>query len=153
RAGCVAGLIDAIPIGATVGIDTPIFIYQFEASPTYQPLVGPFFQALSRGQFRGVTSVVTLMEVAVLPLRLEHPEVANEYELLLLPFANLAVVGVDRVIARRAAELRARLRLPPADSLQVATALERGAELMLTNDRGMARSSELNVLVLDDFRA
>jgi predicted nucleic acid-binding protein len=63
-------------------------------------------------------------------------------------------MDVDRRIARHAAELRARYRrLRPADSLQVATALEAGAGFLLTNDRGLGIVPELRVLLVDDFRS
>lgn len=41
------------------------------------------------------------------------------------------------------------MQLP--DALQVAVALERGCEAFLTNDRRLARVTELRVLVLDEL--
>ena len=116
-------LTDAIPRGSLVGIDTAVFIYQIEAAPTYRHVVGPFFAALARGEYRGVTSVIALMEIAVRPLQLERPEVADDYELLLVTYPHLTVTDIDRWIARRAAELRAQYRLRPADSLQAGETL------------------------------
>ncbi|MBI4494318.1 MAG: type II toxin-antitoxin system VapC family toxin [Chloroflexi bacterium] len=143
----------AIPPAALVAIDTVVFIYHIEATPAYQHVVGPFFEALARGDFRAVTSVISLMEVAVRPLQLQRPEVADDYERLLLNYPNLSVVEVDRHVARRAAELRARLRLRPADSLQIATALEAGADAFVTNDHALRGLPDLQVLVLDAFLA
>lgn len=144
-------LVAAIPPGSLVGVDTAAFIYHIEAAPKYQGAVQPFFEAVARGDFRAVTSVISLMEIAVRPLQLKQPEVADEYEVLLLTYPNLTVVDVDRHIARRAAELRARYRLRPADSLQVATGIEAGATAFVTNDQDLARLPDIQVLLIDSF--
>ncbi|MGH2411222.1 MAG: type II toxin-antitoxin system VapC family toxin [Chloroflexota bacterium] len=148
----MGGLSEAIPHGALVGIDTVSFIYHIEAVPSYAQIVRPFFELLEQGAFHGITSVISLMEIAVRPLQLMLPEVADDYEVLLANFPHLTVVGIDRRIARRAAELRAQYRLRPADSLHVATALEAGASHFVTNDRAIERVTNLRVLVIDDFR-
>ncbi len=146
------GLIDHLPAGSIIGIDTSPFIYQLEAAPGRLGIVAPFFQALARGKFFGVTSVLTLMELAVRPLQLGRPEVADDYELTLQNYPNLTVIDVNRQIARRAAELRAAYRLRPADSLQVSTAIVAGASTFLTNDRDLARHPlGVQVLLVDNF--
>jgi len=71
-----------------VSIDTMAFIYQIEESPTYAPIVAPFFVALAEGRFSAVTSVITLLELNVVPLRLDRPDVADQYEALLLSYAG-----------------------------------------------------------------
>jgi predicted nucleic acid-binding protein len=134
-----------------VGIDTSIFIYQVEDSPRYATLSEEALNALSNGVFRGITSILTFMEVAVRPLQLGRHDAADEYELLLSSFPNLLVVELNRACARRAAELRATYRLRPADSLQVAACLQHGATALLTNDKGLRRIQELEVVMLDDF--
>jgi predicted nucleic acid-binding protein len=95
--------------------------------------------------------VLTLMEIAVKPLQLGRPEVADEYDVLLATYPHLTVADIDRPIARRAAELRASYRLRPADAVQVGTCLHHGATAFLTNDRGLRRVGELELLLLDDF--
>lgn len=145
------GLGNSIPDGSLVGIDTSPFIYQLEASPKYFAIVDPFFRDLARGRFRAVTSTITLMEVAVRPLQLQRPEVADDYELLLINYPHLRVVDVDRDVARRAAELRARYRLRPADSLHLATALSVGATYFITNDRTRSTVGEIRILLVDNF--
>jgi len=56
-------------LGTRVGFDTAPLIYFIEQHPRYMPLVGPFFQAVERGAIQAVTSVLTLTEVMVHPLR------------------------------------------------------------------------------------
>jgi predicted nucleic acid-binding protein len=147
----VAGLTAALSRHSCVGIDTSIFIYHIEASPLYADAAGEALNTIAHGGFRGVTSVLTLMEIAVQPLRLRRTVAADEYEMLLASFPNLQIIDIDRGIARRAAELRAAYRLKPADALQVSACLSGGATGFLTNDKGLRRIAELEVVLLDDF--
>lgn len=136
-----------------VGLDTPVFIYHIEGTARFAEPAGVALDELASGTFAGVTSTLTLMEIAVKPLQVGRPDVAEEYEVLLANFPNLTIATIDRPIARRAAELRARHRLRPADALQVAACLARGATAFLTNDRDLRRITELQVVILEDFVA
>ena len=135
-----------------IGLDTSIFIYHFEAHPRYLPLTTAVLTGVARGKQQAVTSVITLMELTVRPHQLKRPAVARHYEALLNHFPNLLLVDVDRAVARRAAALRARYRVRPADALQIATSLVHHATVFLTNDRRLARLSPLlDVILLDDY--
>lgn len=135
-----------------VGFDTSVFIYHIETSTPQAVPAGVSLDLLGRGTFAGITSVLTLMEIVVKPLQIGRPEVADEYELLLTTFPNLTIANIDRDIARRAAELRSHHRLRPADALQVAACLRHAATAFVTNDKDLRRVTELQVLLLDDFR-
>jgi len=137
---------------AIVGLDTVIFIYHLETRPRYQPLTQELLAGIEVGRQTAITSTVTVMELTVRPWQVGRPAVAREYEALLVHFPHLTLAGVTRDVARRAAQLRARYRLRPADALQVATALVHGATAFVTNDRRLARLSPvLDIIVLDDF--
>lgn len=49
--------------GHIVGLDTAPLIYFIEENPNYLEVADAFFEAMFRGEFRVVTSVVTLAEV------------------------------------------------------------------------------------------
>ena len=144
-------VIDALRRVRRVGIDTPVFVYHIEQAPRWAPAAGRVLRALADGEFAGVTSVLTLMELAIRPLRLGRPEIADAYESLVLDIANLAAVGIDQRISRLGAELRAGHGLRTPDALQIAACLGHGAAAFLTNDRRVRRVKELEVLVLDVF--
>jgi predicted nucleic acid-binding protein len=131
-----------------IGVDTPIVISHI-AGTTH--LAGETLDELAGGAFTSVTSVLTLMEIAVTPLHIRPPDVAEEYEVLLANYPNLVIAALDRPTARRAAELRAEYRLRPADALQVAACLEQGATAFLSNDRRVRRITDLQVSLLADF--
>lgn len=145
------GLIAALQQHRIIGFDTSTFIYHLEDASPYAALTTIAFGELEHGRFQGITSVLTLMELSVRPFQLGLPDVATAYELALLSFPNLSVVGIDRSVAMRGAALRAKFRLRAPDALQVATSLEHGATAFLSNDSGLRRLLEPEVLILDDF--
>jgi predicted nucleic acid-binding protein len=135
-----------------IGLDTTIFIYHLEAHPRYRPLTQEVLTGAQAGRWKAITSTVTLMELTVRLWQLGRPAVAREYEAFLVHFPNLMLVDVTRDVARRAAQLRARYRLRPADALQVATALLLDATAWVTNDHKLARlDPTLDVVILDDL--
>ena len=153
-AGAIGRLTASLQAHEIIGLDTSIFIYHFEAHPRYLPLTTLALSGVAQGDQQGVTSVITLMELTVRPHQLGRPAVAQHYEALLSHFPNLLLADVDRSVARRAAALRARYRVRPADALQVAASLVHHATAFLTNDRGLARLNPLlDVILLDDFLA
>ncbi|MFI5366552.1 MAG: type II toxin-antitoxin system VapC family toxin [Candidatus Binatia bacterium] len=141
-------LLGTLPAGAVIGLDSVAFIYFIEEHPLYAPL---FEQRIERGENRAVTSVVTLAEVLVQPKRLARDDLVQRYREFLTAGPNVMTVDVTAALAERAATLRAQhgLRLP--DAIQVAAALEGGAEYFLTNDARLRRLTELNVVILDDY--
>ena len=143
--------IDALR-GATVGLDTAPLIYFIEENPTYLPVVRPFFEAVARAEFQIVTSVLTLTEVLVHPMRHGDHELANQYSRILLHAGQIATMPVSEAIAEEAAQLRARHGLRTPDAIQLATTICAGASFFLTNDSRLpeyasaesARLSEIN---------
>jgi hypothetical protein len=65
----VAGFKQRIAAHRTVGIDTVAFIYHFEQNEQYFPLTQSLFRAVLQGEIAALTSVITLAEVVMLPLR------------------------------------------------------------------------------------
>lgn len=64
---------------------------------------------------------------------------------------NVETVAISHGIAIRAADVRARYRLKPADALQVATAIERGCDAFLTADSDFKRVTEIPVLDIKEL--
>jgi predicted nucleic acid-binding protein len=134
------------------GIDTVTFIYHFERHPQYFRLTQPFFRSVLSGELRAVTSMITLTEIVVLPLRQGLVNVARSYESAIAHYPHLRVAPITRRTARIAGNLRADHRLLAPDALQVAAAIQYGATAFVTNDKQMRRlSGLLDIVVLDDF--
>lgn len=137
--------------GQVVGLDTAPLIYFIEQNAKYLQLVRRFFQAVSQGDFRFVTSTLTITEVLVHPLRAGSIELATQYQDILLNQENLLTLPVTPTIAEVAAQLRATQNLRTPDAVQIATAIEAGATFFLTNDARLSNVSNLTILVLDDL--
>ena len=63
--------------GQVVGLDTAPLIYFMEENPTYLATVRPFFAAKDREEFTVITSMVTLLEVLVHPIRRGDADLAQ----------------------------------------------------------------------------
>jgi predicted nucleic acid-binding protein len=137
--------------GTVVGLDTAPLIYLIEENSTYLPFVRPFFEAVDRGEFRVTTSVLTLTEVLVHPMRHGDQELADQYRQILLHASEVKTVPVSEMIAEEAAQLRARHGLRTPDAIQLATAIHSGASSFLTNDSRLPGFASLNVLVLNQL--
>ena len=138
--------------GNVVCVDTAPLIYFVEENPRYIDAVAPFFNAVESGRIRAITSVVTLSEVLVVPLRSGNTVLADRYRSILLPGAGIATYPVTQAIAEEAARIRAayrRVRTP--DAIQLATAIVGGARLFLTNDTSLPDLPNLQMLVVDEL--
>ncbi|MGO9934431.1 MAG: type II toxin-antitoxin system VapC family toxin [Steroidobacteraceae bacterium] len=136
---------------ALVLIDTALWIYHFERHSRFGYAAGKIIEGLEAGRFRGVASELTLLELTVRPLQLARQDIADEYELLLDHFPNLELAPVTRDILLLAAGLRARHRLRTPDAIQVATAIQRGATLAVTNDDAWRTLPVIETIILSDL--
>ena len=147
----MAGLVELLGQHEVIGIDTPLFIYSLENHPRYGALAQSVIDHVEAGESRGVSSVITLMEVIVRPLREQQLAIALKYELAIESIENFRLMPVLLSDAWRAGVLRASNTLRPADSIQLATCIGSGATLFVTNDRRLRQVDEIDVLVLDDY--
>ena len=137
--------------GPIVRLDTAPLIYYFEDRAPLADILEPFFQLLDKGSLRVVTSMITLTEVLVHPLRNANEKLASEYHDVLLSHPHVMAVPVNSAIAQAAAELRAEWNLKTADAIQLATALAHNATTFLTNDRDFRNFSGIQILRLRDL--
>lgn len=132
-------------------IDTSVWIYHFEQHPQLAAAAGRIIESLEEGEFRGVASELTLLELTVKPLQLGRQDVADDYEVLLDYFPNFQLEPISREILLEAAALRARQRLRTPDAIQIATGLRTGATLAITNDEGWRNFPLMETLILADL--
>lgn len=138
--------------GQIVGLDTAPLIYFIEENPTYLHVTDAFFEAMFQGGFEVVTSVITISEVLVYPLRQGNTSLSQQYRDILFNSQGLTTIEVVQNIAETAAQLRAIYNLRTPDAIQMATAIHGGASFFLTNDAKLPSLPQLSVLVLDQLR-
>ncbi|MFA0760008.1 MAG: hypothetical protein HZLCBSQH_000093 [Candidatus Fervidibacterota bacterium] len=136
-----------------LALDTPPVIYFVKTHAQYDALVTEVFQRTNEGWIIGVTSVITVTEVLVLPLKQGNTALASEYWDLLTNSANMQLISIDPETAKVAADLRARYNLRTPDALQLAAAIRAGCGAFLTNDATLKKVTELKVLVLSEFQS
>jgi predicted nucleic acid-binding protein len=136
---------------AVIGIDTAPFIYLWERHPRYLPLCETLFRYLGQPQVQGITSVITLIETCVYPLRQGRLDLVQTYERALLHSRQVRMLPADALLARRAVALRAHYDIHVPDALQIAAARQVEATAFVTNDRRLAKVQDLHILILDDF--
>ncbi|MFN6218716.1 MAG: type II toxin-antitoxin system VapC family toxin, partial [Aphanizomenon sp.] len=108
--------------GKIIGLDTAPLIYFIEENPSYLEVTDAFFTAMYRGEFSVVTSVLTISEVLVYPLRAGNTILAQQYRDILFNSQGLITIEVLPDIAENAAKLRADYNLRTPDAIQMATA-------------------------------
>ena len=134
--------------GRVVGLDTAPLIYFIEEDPTYLPIVQPFFEAMDRGDFHVVTSIITLLEVLVHPIRFGDTGLSQQYRDILLHAKGLTTIGLSPDIAEEAARLRAYHNIRTPDAIQLATTSNQGASYLLTNDDRLPSLPGLELLIV-----
>lgn len=135
--------------GQRVYFDTNIFIYLLGNSPRYSATCLVLLQACADRKLLGLTGDVTLAELLVKPLQNnDAAEVAAVRELLIEDGA-ISLVSHNRKAFERAAELRAKHGLKMVDALQLATALETGAQCLVSNDRQFPTLPGITCVTLD----
>ena len=145
------GLTDILR-GKVVGVDTTLFIYFIERNPTYVDIARAFFQVVDRGECKTVTSVISLLEVLVVPFRNGDMDLVRQYNDILFDTEGLSTVSLSPVIAEAAARLRASYTLRTPDSIQMATAIVEKASFFLTNDKQLPSLPNLKKLMVDDLK-
>ncbi|MFA6001953.1 MAG: PIN domain-containing protein [Thermoleophilia bacterium] len=135
-----------------VAIDTPVFIYHFEAHPRYKALTTQIFKSVETGDCKAVTSTLARLELLVRPLKEQRADIADSYRFMLDTFPNLLQVDIDKRVADSAADFRAGTGLSTPDSLHIACAMVAGATLFITNDSDFKMEfDELQIILLDEL--
>lgn len=132
-------------------IDTSVWIYHFEQHVQLAAPAGQLIGRLEEGQFRGIASELTLLELTVRPLQLGRQDAADDYETLMSHFPHLELAPITRAILLEAASLRARYRLRTPDAIQLATGLSLKATLAISNDEAWRGLPIIETLILGDL--
>jgi len=144
------GLISDLESGP-VALDTAIFIYFIEEKKPFLELIRPLFEEADSGRRELVTSVLTLLEVLVVPYRVGDIRLAQKYEALLTNSRGIRLIDFGRDQLRSAAQLRAATGIKTPDALQLTSALGADCRVFLTNDRRLPSIPGLRILQLSSY--
>lgn len=133
-------------------LDSNIFIYMLEEPSGYEASVGELAANIDDGVIEALTSELSLAETLVKPFR-EAPEYVSVYQRYITSRPHLEVVPVSRSILIEAARRRAHLKVRLPDAIHVATAVNAGCRIFLTNDAEIKSSPDLEVIQFSDLNA
>lgn len=135
-----------------VCLDSNAIIYFLQGDEPHATLVADVIDRLGDGALEATISTITELELFVAPLRLRDRRALDRIELFVRGTPNMSVLAVDRVIARRAAEVRAHTRLLAPDAIIAATAMEARCDAIVGNDVTFSRRfTQLPYLLLNDY--
>lgn len=132
-------------------VDSAPLIYYVEENIAYIDQMEYILDIVDNASIEVVSSVLTLTEVLVAPIRAGAHQVAQRYRTILMNRETCTLVAISENIAIEAASIRARYRINTPDALHIASAIVSGCDAFLTNDHKLRVVQELNVLVLDDL--
>jgi predicted nucleic acid-binding protein len=119
----------------SIFIDTAPIIYYMEAHPQFGPLAREVVSAFQSGDLNAFSSVITLAEVLPKPVERGDEKLARQFAEFLKHGRNLTLIEISEGTAEAAGYLRGRYSfLKTVDAIQLAAAIEVGAEAFLTND-------------------
>lgn len=132
-----------------VFIDSSPFIYMVEGGDSYADRVETQLgQWISAGMILS-TSALTLMELLVVPKKMKDGRLVRKYHALLQNLLSEPLITLDGPVAERAAQIRADFGFKTADSIQLAAAMESGADIFYTNDLRLSKFPDLTILTVD----
>ncbi len=136
----------------TIFLDTAPIIYFIEAHHEFGPLVKQVVELMNANRIQAFTSVLTLSEVLPKPVETGNDELAEKFKTYLKNGPNLTLLPIGETIGETAGALRGKYPyLKTVDAVQIAAALDAGAEAFLTNDKKLSKIMEVKILVLKDY--
>ncbi len=139
-----------LPTGGPVYVDANAIIYSVERVEPYRTLLAPMWEAARVGRFTLASSELVALETLVKPLRYGNARLEMLFRSILAT-AEMGLIPATLETWEDAARIRAETGLATPDALHVATALQVGCALFITNDTDFRRAQGLPVVVLDDL--
>lgn len=136
----------------TLFLDTAPIIYYIEENQQYIEQLDNLFNANNNKLFLFKTSIVSLIEVLIHPLRQNNINLANQYQSILCNSKTLEIIDIDINIALKTAELRARYGIKTPDAIQIATAISSDSNYFITNDLELKKlNAEIQIITLNEL--
>lgn len=114
--------------------DTMLFIYWIEDHPLHASRVLEIFESMERRGDSLCTSMFTVGEILIAPLKRRDAEAADQLRSFFRT-TTVDLVPFTDITAEHYAAIRAAHRVLPADAIHLATAAQSSVNLFLTNDQ------------------
>lgn len=131
-----------------LGLDSNIFIYQFEENPEFIQTTEKVFELLERDKIQAVTSIISIVEALSYPAPIKVLKmIKNSFETM----PNLTILDVNSEVGIEAAKIRRKYGFRLPDSIQLATAKLGKAKAFVTNDQRLKAFKALKVILLSEI--
>lgn len=131
-------------------LDPSVLARHLRGERPHAELTRVLFQALEDGGPPAQTSTFSVFQLMVEPYRQGADELVRQAASY-LSASSVELVPVTEEVARRAAEVRARLGSGPGRSMQIASALLGGADCYLTDSSSLRRIADVRVLEMRGY--
>lgn len=133
-----------------VFVDTAPIIYLVEKNPYHFDSVSYMLADYIIANKRLVTSVLTVSEVGIKPIKINKPETFEKFDRTMKSLFHVDPITWE--VANLSATLRAKYgSLKAADSLQLASSIHQRCEVFVTNDRKLKQIKEIPIQLLKDL--
>ena len=139
--------------GKRVYFDTMIFIYLVEGSDEFKNHLADITSILSDGNTEVITSELTLCETLVVPFRNNIVKMINKYRQFIEESGAFILHPTTRDIYIKASLYRAQFGLKIPDSIHVATSVDAGCDIFLTNDKFIKAPNIMQVVRMRDLQS
>ncbi len=137
--------------GWQVYLDTNLFIYALEFSETYTAKVLAVFSRIHATRCLAVTSQLTLAECLVKPFKMDDSSSIAKYKQSIKSSHFLKVVDINQPILLIAAQNKAHSQNKLPGAIHLATAIESGCWVFVTNDKRITVPEGMVRFILDEL--
>ena len=131
--------------GKRVYFDAMVFIYLVEGFESLEKPLREIRDSLLHAEAAVTTSELALCETLVIPFRRGETALVASYRQFIEDSGAFEVRQATRETWVRASLLRARMGLKTPDALHVATAIEAGCEIFVTNDKTLRTPTGMRI--------
>lgn len=134
-----------------ISLDTSIFIYALEGNNNF-PLSQELFRLIPKSKATVYASVIVITEMMNKIYEVGAQNRVTDYLNFIHGNGLISIVNVDRPIALKSAQMRAKYGLKPPDAIHLATAIENNCEYFITTDNDFSNDTEeLKIVYLPDI--
>lgn len=123
--------------GERIYLDANYFIYLLEPIPIYMQIAKEIGSLMDTQEAQGITSELTLSEVLVGPVGKGQLQIANQYRSVILDSDGISAIPVGIQVLERSVEVRTRTSAKLPDAIHIASAIEAGCTMFLSNDKSI----------------
>lgn len=138
--------------GRRAYLDADVFVYFLERYPPMSAVANRLFSMVANREIEAVTGEIAVAEFMVGPYRAGTPDVIERARAFFRASGAVTIVGHGEPDFDVAARIRANRGVPLIDALHVATALNTGCTVLVTNDARMPSVPGLEVVQLQELQ-